>query len=75
MDEKMRIEGNGEVRSQPWPRQFDNDPSKWFELIYKIPKREWVGLTDEERFLNDARSEEEIEYAKAIEAKLKEKNT
>jgi hypothetical protein len=38
-------------------------------------KREWVGLTDEERFLNDARSEEEIEYAKAIEAKLKEKNT
>jgi hypothetical protein len=48
MDEKMRIEGNGEVRSQPWPRQFDNDPSKWFELIYKIPKREWVGLTDGE---------------------------
>ena len=39
------------------------------------PKREWVGLTYEERFLNDARSEEEIEYAKAIEAKLKEKNT
>jgi len=36
--------------------------------------REWVGLTDEERYLNEARSEEEIEYAKAIEAKLKEKN-
>jgi hypothetical protein len=36
--------------------------------------REWVGLTDEERFLNDARSEEEIEYARAIEAILKEKN-
>ena len=36
--------------------------------------REWVGLTDEERYLNDGRSEEEIEYAKAIEAKLKEKN-
>lgn len=37
-------------------------------------KRGWVGLTDEERYLNDARSEEEIEYARAIEAKLKEKN-
>ena len=37
-------------------------------------EREWVGLTDEERYLGDARSEEEIEYAKAIEAKLKEKN-
>jgi hypothetical protein len=38
-------------------------------------QREWVGLTDEERYLGDARSEEEIEYARAIEAKLKEKNT
>jgi hypothetical protein len=43
------------------------------EPLYTAP-REWVGLTDEERFLNDARSEEEIEYARAIEAKLKEKN-
>jgi hypothetical protein len=34
-----------------------------------------VGLTDEERYLGDARPEEEIEYARAIEAKLKEKNT
>ena len=38
-------------------------------------KQEWVGLTHEERFLNDCRSPEEIEYAKAIEAKLKEKNS
>jgi len=38
------------------------------------PQREWQGLTDEERYLGDARSEEEIEYARAIEAKLKEKN-
>jgi hypothetical protein len=43
------------------------------EPLYAAP-REWVGLTDEERFLNDARSEEEIEYARAIEAILKEKN-
>ena len=38
------------------------------------PKHEWVGLTDEERYLNDGRTEEEIEYARAIETKLKEKN-
>lgn len=38
-------------------------------------QRTWFGLTDEERYLGDARSEEEIEYARAIEAKLKEKNT
>ena len=40
-----------------------------------VPPRTWVGLTDEERYLNDGQTEEEIEYARAIEAKLKEKNT
>lgn len=40
-----------------------------------VKKKEWVSLTDEERYLNCGRTEEEIEYAKAIEAKLKEKNT
>ena len=39
-----------------------------------VRKREWQGLTDEERYLGDARSDQEIEYARAIEAKLKEKN-
>ena len=38
-------------------------------------KTMWVGLTDEERYLNDCRSEDELEYARAIEAKLKEKNS
>ena len=42
--------------------------------IAMMKQREWVGLTDEERYLNEARSEEEIEYARAIEAKLREKN-
>jgi hypothetical protein len=72
MDEKMRIEGNGEVRSQPWPRQFDNDPSKWFELIYKIPKREWVGL-DKEMMRNTT-----LQFNQGAlwaERYLKEKNT
>jgi len=45
MDEKMRIEHAGHVTTKPWPTQFDNDPSKLFELTGKIPKREWFGLT------------------------------
>ena len=45
------------------------------QAIAEAEKREWVGLTHEERYLGDARSAEEIEYARAIEAKLKEKNT
>ena len=49
------------------------------------PKREWVGLTDEEIFdiadkfgsfqYGDAQGHKRLDYAKAIEAKLKEKNT
>lgn len=52
---------------KPMPNQF--------RVYTEPPQREWVGLTDEERYLNDGRTEEEIQYAKAIEAKLKEKNT
>ena len=82
MDEKMKIEGKGELRSQPWPRQFDNNPSKWFELTGQIPKREWVGLTDEDidlyafdEGLTDNKAPAWlVTYARGIEAKLKEKN-
>ena len=41
---------------------------------YQPPKREWVGLTDEE--INAAASTQSWKsFARAIEAKLKEKNT
>jgi hypothetical protein len=46
-----------------------------YSQAYRNVQREWQSLTDEERYLGDARSEQEIEYAKTIEAKLKEKNT
>lgn len=48
---------------------------------YYPDKREWVGLTDEEISTSvdvceqDLKSEFLVEYARAIEAKLKEKNT
>jgi hypothetical protein len=41
--------------------------------LYTHP-HQWQGLTDEERYLNEGRSPEEIEYAIAIEQALKQKN-
>jgi hypothetical protein len=43
-------------------------------LMARLQKRDWVGLTDEER--RDLRkcNQQHDEFAKAIEAKLKEKN-
>jgi hypothetical protein len=43
-------------------------------MEYGPPQRPWVGLTDEERDECDW-GQSERDYAKAIEAKLKEKNT
>ena len=58
----------------------------WREEAYKqaghpLPEREWVGLTDEEIRLQWSEFWEAechpwaIDFAKALEAKLKEKNT
>jgi hypothetical protein len=58
------------------PHDMPNDVTVTMLAETEQPaQRPWVGLTDEERYLGDLRSEEEIEYARAIEAKLKEKNT
>ena len=57
------------------PEEHESYEGEYTIPLYTAPpKKEWVGLTDDERYLNDGRSEEEIEYAKSIEAKLKEKN-
>jgi hypothetical protein len=54
----------------------------WVEPLYTAPpKREWVGLTDDEVAIicgecaASAHKTDDISYARAIEAKLKEKNT
>jgi hypothetical protein len=39
------------------------------------PNKEWVGLTDEEIYFEMPYKDTLFEFAKAIEAKLKEKNT
>lgn len=37
-------------------------------------RAEWKSLTLEEMYMDDVRTQKEIDYAKAIQAKLKEKN-
>lgn len=44
-------------------------------LLREFQKREWVGLTDEERRELRKCNQQHDAFAKAIEAKLKEKNT
>ena len=72
------LRGDDETEEEPVGQYSDIvsdgglDPRNQYDTA--PPKREWVGLTDEERYLNDCRSEEDIEYARAIEAKLREKN-
>ena len=56
---------------------YDSGPRHYECALLEVKRlrREWVGLTHEGRYLDDSRTDEEIEYAKGIEAKLKEKNT
>ena len=66
--------------------ELDEEAKKDLAPIYTAPpKREWQGLTDEEIFdladhygefkYGDAQGHKRLEFARAIEAKLKEKNT
>jgi hypothetical protein len=49
---------------------------KWFPLYTAPPRREWVGLTEEEiNLIYDRPHIYFTQYARAIEAKLREKNT
>ena len=66
-DLQVWVQRTGQFSWEPQDERF------WTRM--QPAQRTWVGLTDEERYLNDGRTEEEIEYARAIEAKLKEKNT
>lgn len=66
------------VQRQWWAERFGKEP----EIECPDCKKEWVGLTDEERkgicnkFENEnGHIQGGMSYARAIEAKLKEKNT
>ena len=53
------------------------DRKEWTPLYINPPQRTWVGLTDEEIFETHKQvdSMQYLTFGKAIEAKLKEKNT
>lgn len=79
------------VRAKPvWKRFIDgtplsNDIAVWMTVFAldaarrtTPPRREWVGLTEEEiypLYSEPSSDAEMVEFARAIEAKLKEKNT
>ena len=71
-DEFKRIEGEAKRRAARlkeimyWVTMDDDDDTQ----VYKKP---WVGLTEDEAFV--CRERDYFETYKAIEAKLKEKNT
>lgn len=69
--EQVEHTGNGTAG-----READVRPTGFF---FQMPKREWVGLTDEEQiqvaWSCGAMSADWLEFADAIEAKLREKNT
>jgi len=61
------------------PADIGRHPERWTPLYTAPPKREWVGLTDEERMdillnLNWDKKLSHMDTALAIEAKLKERN-
>jgi hypothetical protein len=65
---------DGSLTSDP-----DEADGTWIKLYTAPPKREWVGLTDEEveelaKWADKHAAPWHLEFAKAIEAKLKEKN-
>ena len=75
----------GAVADGDLPWVYDQDPSSGFSARMLVtPAREWVGLTDEEimaigRELGlkcrlGGNSNIDFDYARAIEAKLREKN-
>jgi len=57
------------------PTDDQYDGQLWTPLYTAPPKKEWVGLTDEEIYFEMPYKDTLFEFARAIEAKLKEKNT
>jgi len=55
------------------PHPTDSDKMVYESRKYELPKREWVGLKDDDEIPWDGVDAKS--FAKAIEAKLKEKNT
>ena len=65
------------LQSQEQVNEFlgNTKPAGQVVRVYaELPKKEWVGLTDEEIYFEMPYKDTLFEFARAIEAKLKEKN-
>jgi hypothetical protein len=77
----MIEEGDYIETNARWGKRFVEiiDPTKENEILrvyFEQPNREWQGLTDDEiENLMDTYDIASTDYAKAVETKLKEKNT
>jgi hypothetical protein len=73
------IEGGISINLKPL--DLERHPERWEPLYATPPQRTWVGLTDEERgqvyadWRFNGGNLSNLELCRAIEAKLKEKNT
>jgi len=70
-NEKMLIEGNGKLTTKPYPDGYESE----HQFRKALAQREWVEITKGECDELFRAASDHIEYAYAIEAKLKEKNT
>ena len=80
MDEPVAIYRAGQAKGEVYHVQFLKEMEADEVLLYAAPvQRTWVGLTDEEvnNFVQAVwpREATPVDYIRAIEAKLKEKNT
>ena len=85
--EKQELVGEIEIQDMGRPfnagqvtvRFYQDAPAVGTKLYSAPPKREWVGLTDEELYdlwcITKPEYEDRYDFARAVEAKLKEKNT
>jgi hypothetical protein len=83
--EMVREAGGSDVGGPGWTTWVGTQSTEFFERFAKLvaakerEKRTWVGLTTEETLdmfdLNNVYGSKWIEFARTVEAKLKEKNT
>jgi ATP-dependent Clp protease ATP-binding subunit ClpA len=77
-EQKMRIEGSGKLTTKPYPDRYESEQE--FRRALAEPKREWIGLSDEEikEIIGPWGDTPVKGYTRKlfdqIEAKLKEKN-
>jgi len=71
----MDFDYRGSFEAMTAPEQDKLVQLEQFAALVEAHEREWVGLTDDERRYIRKKHQQHDAFARAIEAKLKEKNT